>query len=393
MKLLLALCLLAAPAFATDTFLVENGQPRAEIVIAERPQRSVRLAAQELQDYMKKISGVHLPIVTQPSGRAVKVFVGRSTHTEALQVSAAGLQDGAFRMVSGADWLVLIGEDTEFTPIEPWGKHNTDLVNGRAQQEWRTLTQSLWGMPNLLIYKDRFTLPGDLGLPDAERTPEKRKPLELWQQDERGSFNAVCGFLMRLGVRWYLPGELQESYAVLDWEHLKIDHSVARLLVDPVVSATISFGFSDRLAPVLNRVAASHNRCWIHPPYRDLLNRLEALDHPRFRLRSVEIRERFSGALVAGELGYTMGSTYTSLTGFFCREDRKWNNYGKLQMVMLARALRDAGYAFWNLGHPYQDYKAALGARILPRHEFLNRWRVAIAEVPKPKSGSGLSMA
>ncbi|MEN9634319.1 MAG: hypothetical protein RL077_2723, partial [Verrucomicrobiota bacterium] len=210
MKLLLALCLLATPAFATDTFLVENGQPRAEIVIAERPQRSVRLAAQELQDYMKKISGVHLPIVTQPSGRAVKVFVGRSTHTEALQVSAAGLQDGAFRMVSGADWLVLIGEDTEFTPIEPWGKHNTDLVNGRAQQEWRKLTGSLWGMPNLLIYKDRFTLPGDLGLPDAQRTPEKRKPLELWQQDERGSFNAVCGFLMRLGVRWYMPGELGE---------------------------------------------------------------------------------------------------------------------------------------------------------------------------------------
>ena len=176
--------------------------------------------------------------------------------------------------------------------------------------------------------------------------------------------------------------ELQESYAVLDWEHLRIDHSVARLLVDPVVSATISFGFSDKLAPVLNRVAASHNRCWIHPPYRNLLNQLAGFTHPRFRLRTIEVREISSGTLVAGELGYTVGSTYTSLTGFFCREDRKWNNYGKLQMVMLARALRDAGYAFWNLGHPHMAYKTALGARILPRHEFLNRWRVAIAEAP-----------
>jgi len=26
----------------------------------------------------------------------------------------------------------------------------------------------------------------------------------------RGSLNAVCGFLMKLGVRWYLPGELGE---------------------------------------------------------------------------------------------------------------------------------------------------------------------------------------
>ena len=201
---------LPAPHLGAATLLVEDGRARAEIVIAEQPQRSARLAAQELQDYIKKISGAHLPIVTRPSGPAAKVFIGRSAHTEALKVSAAGLKDGAYRMVSGPDWLALLGEDTEFAPIEPWGKHNTDLVNGRAQQEWRTLTGSLWGMPNLLIYKDRFTLPGDLGLPDAQRTPDKRKPVELWQQDERGSFNAVCGFLMRLGVRWYMPGELGE---------------------------------------------------------------------------------------------------------------------------------------------------------------------------------------
>jgi len=35
---------------AADTFIVENGQPRAEIVISDKPQRSARLAAQELQD-------------------------------------------------------------------------------------------------------------------------------------------------------------------------------------------------------------------------------------------------------------------------------------------------------------------------------------------------------
>ena len=110
-------------------------------------------------------------------------------------------------------------------------------------------------------------------------------------------------------------------------------------------------------------------------------------------LRSVEVRENSTGTLVAGELGYTLGSTYTSLSGFFRREDRKWNHYGKLQLVMLAEALRDAGYAFWNLGHPHMAYKTALGARILPRHEFLNRWRVAITEGPQAKRGSGLPRA
>jgi hypothetical protein len=36
-----------------------------------QPQRSTRLAAQELQDQIVKISGARLPIVTQPTSHAV----------------------------------------------------------------------------------------------------------------------------------------------------------------------------------------------------------------------------------------------------------------------------------------------------------------------------------
>jgi hypothetical protein len=63
---------------AAGAFLTENGEPRAEIILSEKPQRSARLAAQELQDQIAKISGARLPILTQPTGRAVKVFVGAS---------------------------------------------------------------------------------------------------------------------------------------------------------------------------------------------------------------------------------------------------------------------------------------------------------------------------
>lgn len=83
-------------------------------------------------------------------------------------------------------------------------------MDGSAQREWNKITGALWGVPNLLIYKDRTFIPGDTGLPDAAASAIKPKPVEIWAQDERGSFNAVCGFLMRLGVRWYLPGELGE---------------------------------------------------------------------------------------------------------------------------------------------------------------------------------------
>lgn len=192
-----------------ERFVVEKGEARAEIVVAEKPQRSVRLAAQELQDGLRKISGGRVPIVTQPSPGRVRLYVGRSEHTDRLKIATDDLREGAFRLVSGEDWLTLIGQDSEFTPIEPWGKNNADLVSGKPLREWQQQTNSLWGLPNWLIYKDRIKLPGSTGLPDAELS-SKPPLLEVWAQDERGSFNAVCGWLMRLGMRWYAPGEVGE---------------------------------------------------------------------------------------------------------------------------------------------------------------------------------------
>lgn len=99
---LLALALaLAASAHATAApFLVEDGRPRAEIVIAENPARMARVAAQAFRQQIEKISGARLPIVTRPSGKAVKVFIGAS---DACPVKADGLRHGAYRISTGAD--------------------------------------------------------------------------------------------------------------------------------------------------------------------------------------------------------------------------------------------------------------------------------------------------
>lgn len=216
------------PAGRAESFIVQDGQPRAEIVIAENAVRTVRLAAQELQDYIEKISGAHLPIVTAPSEHATKLLVGRSAHTDQLGISADALKDGAYRIFSNGNAIVLIGQDTEFTPIEPWPKNNSEIVNGKAQREWDQITGADWGLPNLLIYKDRVPLPGNVGLPDhLRRTGEKLAPLPLWTFDERGSFNAVCGWLGKLGVRWYAPGELGEVVPVIKTLAVaKIDETV-----------------------------------------------------------------------------------------------------------------------------------------------------------------------
>ncbi len=53
---LIGLSFAPAAAHAADPFLVENGESRAEIIIAESPARSTRLAAADLQTYVAKIS-------------------------------------------------------------------------------------------------------------------------------------------------------------------------------------------------------------------------------------------------------------------------------------------------------------------------------------------------
>lgn len=204
MKAIAAVLLTVSSLHAADAVLVENGQPRAEIILAENPTRMQRVAAQEFRSNVEKISGARLPILTQPSGKAVKVFIGESPHNP---VKAEGLKDGAYRMQSGADWLALVGDDSDFVPPEPWARHNGDIP--RAQAEFQKIVGAPYGMPNPGLYKNKLRLPGDTGKPDGAATA-KNETLDIWGLDERGSFNAVTAFFHQLGARWYLPGELGE---------------------------------------------------------------------------------------------------------------------------------------------------------------------------------------
>jgi hypothetical protein len=197
-------------ARAAERYIAENGQAGAEIVIAEKPARTVRLAAADLQTSIEKISGAHLPIVTEPSGKAVKLFVGRSTHTDRLGITAEGLKYGAYRLVSGEDWLAFIGDDTEFVPREPWPRSNRDIASGDLQRAWETASGGPWRVPNTHMWKDREKVPASVGLPDAAPRPARNESFEIWAYDEQGSFNAVSAYLQKLGVRWLMPGELGE---------------------------------------------------------------------------------------------------------------------------------------------------------------------------------------
>jgi Leu/Phe-tRNA-protein transferase len=70
-------------------------------------------------------------------------------------------------------------------------------------------------------------------------------------------------------------------------------------------------------------------------------------------------------ALVAGEIGYLIGSAYASLTGYSVV-----SGAGTVQLAALGRLLAAVGVKVWDLGMEI-DYKIALGARILSRSRFM----------------------
>lgn len=126
-----------AALHATEPFLVQNGQPLAEIVIAREPARMTKLAAKELQNTLLKMTGATLPVVTERSLEKTAIFVGMSRWTEDLNLSTKELKHGAFRMASGEGWLALLGADKDFVPIEPWGRKRDANEAARRSQAFR----------------------------------------------------------------------------------------------------------------------------------------------------------------------------------------------------------------------------------------------------------------
>ncbi len=211
--LVLCLCgwMAAWPAFG-ETLLVKDGRPLADIVIAEKPPRMVKLAAEELQAYIEKISGAKLAISNTPGPDVpAHIYVGRSGYTDKLKISDEGLKHGAFKMVSGENWLVLLGHDSDYTPPMPFYDHCKYCGVGRSSNFDEYLTKE-WD-PDLETHARQQSSKIDVekwGSPYIYVFKQYSRTLGIWESDERGSLNAVYAFLRDQGVRWYLPGDLGE---------------------------------------------------------------------------------------------------------------------------------------------------------------------------------------
>ncbi|MHC4873058.1 MAG: DUF4838 domain-containing protein [Planctomycetota bacterium] len=205
-------------------FIVKNSKPNAQIIIAEKPQNIQKIAAQELQNYILKMTKAKLPVSAEIDKEIpVKIFVGSSKHTEKYNLEKSKLSGGGYYFKSGKDFLLLMGSD------EPYKAKKTGegvlpssrSDRKRAGKEWSKLVNDKWSSPFMAYFKGYH------------------KELDLWSLDDIGSLNAVNDFLRTLGVEWYLPGEIGEVYPQLN--NIALPAETEKIVIPEVYTRNIMF--------------------------------------------------------------------------------------------------------------------------------------------------------
>jgi hypothetical protein len=135
--------------------LVEKGEPRAEIVVAN-PSPVAAFAAAELRSFIAKATGAELPVVTQRTGGKAAIILGDGPETKAAGIDVSSLPRDGFQVKRVGDALFIAGRDS--ATVDPR----------------KALESSVWG-----------------------------------QLYERATLFGVYDFLERfVGVRFYFPGEM-----------------------------------------------------------------------------------------------------------------------------------------------------------------------------------------
>ena len=136
---------------------------------------------------------------------------------------------------------------------------------------------------------------------------------------------------------------------------------------------TVNHAFQD----VVSGCHAQHGEAWLYPPMVTLLHALKTRTSrdPLVKVVSIELYNE-DGVLGAGELGYTVGGMYTSLTGFSAVDGA-----GTIQLLALGGLLQQQGFSLWDFGMD-MPYKKRLGAIVMDRTTFLEHVR-QLGSIPR----------
>jgi len=144
-----------------------------------------------------------------------------------------------------------------------------------------------------------------------------------------------------------------------------VSHSLAKRLRQPKYAVSFNRAFDDVLDACAGPRRAGRGT-WLGPDMRRAYRELRRLGHAH----SVEIW--IDGELVGGLYGIAIGGAFFGESMFSRRSD-----VSKLALVHLDRQLRDWGFGLLDC-QVASDHLLSLGARTVPRSEFLEQLRSAV---------------
>src|SRR3989338_10840294 len=104
-----------------------------------------------------------------------------------------------------------------------------------------------------------------------------------------------------------------------------------------------------------------HGENWMFPELSDAYRVIQEdtiNQTGKFKTKVYSVELWKDSQLVAGELAYVVGSTFTSLTGWF---NSAYPGAGTVQLMALGFLIKRAGFTLWDFGMPMK-YKLSLGA-------------------------------
>jgi len=183
------------------------------------------------------------------------------------------------------------------------------------------------------------------------------------------------------GLCILMPKLHKKRCLVKDWKSIHIGKNFRKR------SKKYTISFDTELDKVMDGCVKQHGENWLYPPVRETFrsihkNPVKTVGKAKLpiRIHSVELWD--GEDLVAGELGYSLGRVYTSLTGYYVKDST-----GTIQMLAMAGILKESGFELWDLGMSL-PYKAKLGSKTYPRGDFVETLKSLRDKVPKPLPNS-----
>lgn len=178
--------------------IVAEGKPYATLVLAATPTRSAQVAAAELKHYVRKRTGIELPVVTDEARpfEGSKVLIGESKLTTALGLRNKDLAPQEYLLRSYGDILVLMGRDeleyglTDYDGNGLWSGY-TGYYDWSLKPDWTTKLGSVYAVDTFLerFCGVRWYMPGPLGevCPESDSLAVKDVDLRLkpWSEYRR----------------------------------------------------------------------------------------------------------------------------------------------------------------------------------------------------------------